>query len=254
MDHPRRFSIDMTHCPPLCPEEPSSGPTDVLCFISDHKLLAHAVGHYANTLEMRHWRQCGGYDEHAVSGCIDTLRDLNCPFFRLNMAHLPPCNVKSHSCTCIDRCFIAAAPLMEAYVRAIRVLLEESAGIPRYARFNDQQSDCFCFMFSDRSIVVKLIWNRNAYNVMTAHHPMAGKDIAFRNILEHQIRRISREAESHIAWCTETTWGLIPEDPETDDDCGRTPQRKNKNSGRKRRYIRGGSRNFRQYYEDEDER
>ena len=251
MSDSRRYSFDLTACPPVCPNELGTGETDVLCFLKDHKLRAHAVGHYANSLETYSWKRVGGYDAEMIRSCVDALRDLECPFFRLNQEHLPPCNQSEYLCTYDASCRTITPPLVQAYVDAIHRVMAECCRLPRFVRFFDSEKSCFCWLFSDHAIVVKMVWKGKAYHVMTAFHPRQGSGIPFREQLRWMVRRVNIDSHAAQGWCTEASWGLIWEEPEAEPTKAESGKR-NAISRKTARYVRGGSRSWRQYLDQED--
>jgi len=251
MGHSRSFSYDFTACPPVCPSESGTGETDVLCFLQEHKLRAHAVGHYANCLEASSWKRVGGYDAEMIRSSIDSLRDLECPFFLLNQEHLPPCGASKYRCPKEASCQTITSLLVQAYVEAIHRVIAECCRLPRFVRFFDSEKSCFCWLFSDHAIVVKMVWKGKAYHVMTAFHPRPGSDLSFRERLQWMVRRIHVDAHAAKGWCTENSWGLIWEEPEPEPTQNR-PDKHRAVSRKTVRYVRGGSRNWRQYLDQED--
>lgn len=249
MNHPRRFQFQFSPCAVVCPDE-NAAQTDIIIFNNNYKLRAHAVGHFANTDEMRHWAMQPGWDLNMISSCINSLKDLGCPFFSLDMNHIPPCNNASYRCPFADNCCDVVKPLEEAYCQAIQSIIVETGGLPRYSRFISQQNGYFCWLFSNQSILIKMAWNRDAYNIMTAYKPRQGSNLPFKAILNHTINGIEFEAASQIVWCDQMTWGLDQDNQENESSIKET-RKKQKTADRSGRYIRGGGQNWRQYLNGE---
>ncbi len=249
MNHPRRFQFQFSPCAVVCPEE-NADQTDIIIFINNYKLRAHAIGHFANTEEMKHWAMLPDWDLNVFSTCINSLKDLGCPFFNLNMDRLPPCKDASFRCPVTVNCGEVVKPLEEAYSQAIQKIIDKTGSLPRYSRFIGRQNRYFCWLFSNQGILIKMEWSRDAYNVMTAYKPRQGSNLPFKTILGHIIRRIGSEAGAQLIWCDQTTWGLVQGDPENDPPQNEN-RKKQKASGRPVRFIRGGGQSWRQYLNEE---
>jgi hypothetical protein len=249
MNHPRRFRFQFSPCAVVCPEE-NADQTNVIIFINNYKLRAHAIGHFVNTEEMKHWATQPAWNLNVFGTCIDRLKDLGCPFFDLNMGHLPPCNDTSFRCPLAVNCGEVVTPLEEAYSQAIQKIIDETGNLPRYSRFADRQNGYFCWLFSNQSILIKMVWSHDVYNVMTAYKPRQGGSLPFKAILSHTVSRIQSEAGAQLIWCDQTTWGLDQGDPEND-PLQKENRKKQKTAGRPGRYIRGGGQNWRQYLNQE---
>jgi hypothetical protein len=235
--HSRQFRFQFSPCAAVCPDE-KEDQTDVVIFFDERKLRAHAIGHFANTTEMDDWAVSPGWDWNTITHCTERLRDLGCPFFGLDMAHLPPCNNRSYRCPHDDICRVELRPIADAYCRSIHDIIEEIGRLPRYSRFVDKSEQCFCWLFSERCILVRMVWNRDAYNVMTAFNPRQGLNLPWRALLKQTVDRLQMEAYYRIVWCDRATWEL-------DNDSRQTHTRnKRKKTGR---YIRKSGQSWRQY-------
>lgn len=243
MEHSRRFRFQFSPCPVVCPDE-NEEQTDIVIFFDAHKLRAHAIGHFANTTEMKNWAMLPGWNWNTITHCTDRLRDIGCPFFSLAMAHLPPCANSGYRCPYDEICRITVRPIEDAYCLAIHGIIEEIGSLPRYSRFVDKEKQYYCWLFSDRGIVVKMVWNRDAYNVMTAFKPSQGNNLPWSLLLKRMVDRIQSQGGSRVVWCDWKTWGLDHDGPESDT---RKKRRKTGRSGRSARYIRGGGHNWRQF-------
>jgi len=245
-DHPRFREIDVYQCSPKCPNE--EGQLKVVLFYRDENLRSHAVGHFANMEEIHEWKRWQDIDLNAVTKSIDSLREIGCPFFVIN-AHRPPCRAGEKRCSLFQRCSPVVSYLETAYQGGIEKILKEGGTIPRYARFQDRNNDCFCWMFPDGKVLAKLVWHEPYYNVMTCFRPKQGFSARWKEIRDYTIRKIQNEGGKTVTWCTEDNWGFGASDSEQD----RTSHKREKHkSGRpKPKRHRRGAQSWREYISSE---
>ena len=136
---------------------------------------------------------------------------------------------------------------MDAYLEAVGRVIEDAGLKPRYARFQDGNKNCFCWMLPDVPIWAKLIWMQSYgnFNVMTCYRPCQGGNVRWLEVRELMRRQIELEKVGSVDWCTRETWGLMKE------TTGHTAKtREKKPPLRRKRHYADGHQNWRRYLDE----
>ncbi len=253
MNHPRRYQFHFQPCDVISPDEPEDR-TDVILFFRDNKLRSHAVGHFVHTEEMKYWGKKSDVTPEMIFSSVDQLRELGCPFFTLNSSHLPPCQSSGYLCSLEQKCRVIVQPIENAYCAAMENIIRETGDLPRLSRFQGRSAAFYCWLFSDQSILIKMVWEKNCYNLMTAYKPRQGISEPFRETLNHVARKICLESNGEIVWCHPESWnrnGNGSTDTPLEKESHLT--RKNRRSSYRQTKSRGGAKNFRDYLDANEE-
>lgn len=247
-EHPRLHQVFLGACPPRFDGEGDT--VAVVFFHRDDKLRSHALKHLGNQMEFEVLRKYCALNSAELLSTIDSVRELGCPWFTEGRDS-PPCA----ACRLYSRCTDVAHVLEQAYLGLLEQAVNSGARLPRFARFASDQSE-FVWLLADPGVVVKMIWEKEHFRVMTAFCP-AGGQISFPEIREQTMRKIQLKKIGPVQWCTAETWQLPA--PRHVRSFGKVAKnvpdglrkRRDKRKGPRKRHLRGM--NWRSVLAEQDE-
>ena len=247
-EHPRLHRFFLGACPPRFDGEGDT--VAVVFFDRDDRLRSHALKHLGNQLEFEVWRKYCARSSAELLAAIGSIRDLGCPFFTQGR-ETPPCAV----CRLYAQCSDVAQVLEQAYLGLLELVVDAGATLPRFARFASEKSE-FIWLLAEPGVIVKMIWEKDRFRVMTAHIPDSGRTL-FQEVREKVLRNIQMERIGRVQWCTEETWRLSASGHHRSSGKGAGGSPDERRKGRekrkepRKRHVRG--KNWRSVLADQDE-